>query len=63
MEYKLDITINSDKEHHPITLSTVVPEDVGRLIMATPVTSVTLAIGRVGFGEVAALPLLDYKAK
>lgn len=60
-EYKLDIIINSDKEHPPIKLSTVVPEEVGLLIMATPVKSVSLAIGRATIGEIGSVPFLEFK--
>ena len=59
MEYRLDIKVNSDKEHPPVIFSIRIPEQAALILMAMPVTSVGLSIGRSGSGEIGGLPLLD----
>ena len=60
MDYRLTITVNSDKDHYPVTLSVGVPEELAKLLMATPVKSVSLAVGAKP-GYISKLPLLDFK--
>ena len=60
-EYALDVTVNTDKDHYPLNIRVKISGDLARLLMATPVLSVTLAICQPGIGKVAGLPLLDFK--
>lgn len=60
MDYRLIITVNSDKDHPPVRITVGVPEELARLLMATPVKSVSLAVeGKPP--HIGKLPLLDFK--
>ena len=43
-DYAITVTILSDKEHHPVSFRCKIPEELAVVIMATPVTHVTLAV-------------------
>lgn len=59
-KYRLTVTVYSDKEHPPIRVRVMVPDDLALILMATPVKSVRLAIEqKPGFGTVS--ELVDFR--
>ena len=61
MQYRVDFTINSDKYHPPITICVELPDAQAIILMTTPVTSVSISVSRPTIGEIAGLPMLDFK--
>lgn len=60
MDYRLIITVNSDKDHPPIRLTVGITEEIAKVLMATPVKTVSLAVeGKPP--HVGKLPLLDFR--
>lgn len=59
-DFKLIITLHSDKEHRPITLSIGIPQELAVLMQNQPVTSTTFTIG-YSPKFLGKLPLVDYK--
>lgn len=43
-DYRISITVYSDREHPPVTFSVLIPEELGLILMATPVVKVGLSI-------------------
>lgn len=44
IDYRLIITVYSDKEHPPINFKVIIPEALARILMATPVKACSLAV-------------------
>ena len=55
-EYRLSITVHSTPDYHPITIVCRLPEYQAKVLMATPVKSVGLAVQRAGGMIVDATP-------
>ena len=43
-EFRLTITVNSDRQHPPIVFRVAIPGNLAVLLMSTPITSVSLAV-------------------
>jgi len=60
MNYRMIITVNSDKEHAPVQFAVTIPDGLALILMKTPVTSVRLAISQ-GANILDKSKLLDFK--
>lgn len=61
IEYRLAVTIHSDKEHRPISITVGVPESLALILMATPVKNISLSISQKGGLVIDNARLLDFK--
>lgn len=43
-EMLLTVTINSDKEHAPVKIQVLIPEEVARILMSQPITTIGVGI-------------------
>ncbi|MBA7696306.1 hypothetical protein ES703_104951 [subsurface metagenome] len=61
MDHKVTfIVIPSSKDYKPIRIDVGIPEELARLLMATPVGAVSIGVSVRGL-ELDKTPLLDYK--
>lgn len=44
MQYRLTVTVLSDKDHPPISFKVLIPEALALLLMNTPVKATSLAV-------------------
>ena len=61
MNYRLTVTVISDKEHPPINVYVEVPEELAYILMATPVKYVSLSVERAGLVLDKTSELIDFK--
>lgn len=59
-QYRLIVTVISDKEHAPIRFAVSVPDSLALILMKTPVKAVSLAISQ-GINVLDKSKLLDFK--
>jgi len=63
MEYRVHFTIiPSHKDYKPITIFVRIPEELARMLMATPVGQVSIGVEQSGAAviELDKTPLLDF---
>ena len=48
MEYRLTVTVFSDRQHPPVQFGLTIPFQLAKLLMSTPITNVRLAIAQGG---------------
>ncbi|OGN99184.1 MAG: hypothetical protein A2Y89_03130 [Chloroflexi bacterium RBG_13_51_18] len=61
MDYKLTITVISDKEHPPISINIQIPEGLALMLMKTPIKATSLGIAGAGGIILDKSKLLDFK--